>query len=1464
MPYYLQTGNVGEYFTLPSYPSTTSDSDFYFKYEDELNLTVSGTLNFTIINSTVNQFRNSIVLELSSGNNTWALNVKASDIAIDFDSGLTLDSIVNAGLKVIELERVNGVTTLSLDGNPLATDDTAIAFDRTFNRFYPVRDSKTYSFTFNYLSDDRTYSPSDSKGVGELVDIGGQSKNGTPVNFVDFDASLIEYQSEKPVIELAPPQTSYTITVGDTFTYPVATAKDNVDPDEAVPRSGNVYENTVGVYTLTYDHTDTDGNAADTVTVTVNVVEESSNTPPSVDAGTGGAATGGSTVTLSPTVSDADSDPLTFTWSQVSGSAGTFSDVSIEAPDFTFANADGDVVLQLSVNDGTDTVSDTVTFNVTESAITPILAEIKGRSRVVSGSTYKFYVKASGGNGSSLAYTWSVDNGTLGTNGQDFVELTTDSNTSYSLSVEVTDGESTVTETVNVTAVSSVNDFPLISINTLEYEGGFLAPQGNFTIQGEATSTSMNYSIGNIAYNHVKNTFYATGHNVQGDCIIELGMPELSKDTDYTQWNRADNIVQSFVRPQNTRWDDGLAEPSRFEIYGLHYNDESNRLMVQYTDSYRNLPPAANVAIFEDADDLQNCDISGWYSMTDSNGALPDYGVGSVSAVPPEYADIFGYEYIANGTRDQAIISRLSVGPSAAFLNYPAPAGAGATLPVENNLWYDLTNPLFNEETQTAESWNDDNSDFTNDIWVDGEVACALIVPETRTYMVIGNDKFRRSSAYYKGVDYAADNVSVSNGPQAYHGADWFCEYWLYSVDDLLRVKNGEITPYSVRPYERGMLNLPVLTGGENENEIHFTGGNYDPVNNRILLSVNYGDRVSTGRRPLYLSYKIDVDGVTPASNPRPAIYGRSEGETGFENYYIAKTANENIYATHVYTWRIVSGDASLQVIENDYVRVIGNTDGTVVIGVTSNDGTTESSEVTHSIEFTQNSLPAPYAGSSQSVAQGAQIVIGSDATISDVDSNAPKSTNWEQVRGTSVTVPAYRNNDVTTSTVSAPNTDEKLTFVLLQTDRHITVASKVDFTVGSPSSAPPYIIANSPLYQIIVEGDEKPDFSVKAFKDDGTEITGSIVQTGDIDTSLVSQLQTVSFDVSDENGNATTVTRTVMVRPLNASAPAQLPVVDAGQNITAVKGDTVNLSGVTVSNYDSLLWDCTSGQAPTFSDSTILNPTVTFNEVGVHTLRLTAINSDGSANDTMTATVNSSSNSAPTANAGADQSVAAGVRVQLNATLSTDPEDGVISQFGWEQVDNGADAVVLEFANTATPEFTAPSSLTAQTLEFRVQAQDSEGATSTDTVLVEVAALQENEILSTMETLDFELVTQGSLVAYKGRSNREVMQLKPSSVAGIVTAGGYLDLTQNGIAKVEVIADGKKISNENSDSIKIDGSKILARLGDLDIPTGGRDSIQPTFMIVLYVGSDTRGLVVASNATSGYKPLSYRVEDAA
>ena len=63
--------------------------------------------------------------------------------------------------------------------------------------------------------------------------------------------------------------------------------------------------------------------------------------------------------------------------------------------------------------------------------------------------------------------------------------------------------------------------------------------------------------------------------------------------------------------------------------------------------------------------------------------------------------------------------------------------------------------------------------------------------------------------------------------------------------------------------------------------------------------------------------------------------------------------------------------------------------------------------------------------------------------------------------------------------------------------------------------------------------------------------------------------------------------------------------------------------------------------------------------------------------------------NQAPTADAGADQTVASGATVNLNGNGSTDP-DGDTLTYAWTQT--GGTAVTLTGANTATPSFTAPT----------------------------------------------------------------------------------------------------------------------------------------------------------------------------
>ncbi|WP_334029695.1 PKD domain-containing protein [Alteromonas sp. P256] len=398
-----------------------------------------------------------------------------------------------------------------------------------------------------------------------------------------------------------------------------------------------------------------------------------------------------------------------------------------------------------------------------------------------------------------------------------------------------------------------------------------------------------------------------------------------------------------------------------------------------------------------------------------------------------------------------------------------------------------------------------------------------------------------------------------------------------------------------------------------------------------------------------------------------------------------------------------------------------------------------------------------------------------------------------------------------------------------------------------------------------------------------------------------------------------------------NAAREATTPTVNAGVNDAGMVGETVQLNG-SASDYDSLLWECTSGQTPTFSDATILNPTVTFNEAGVYDLQLTATNAQGStidsvefvineevdstppqitfvggstvnllvgesytpqvtvvdANDgtltptitnnvdtstagtyTVTATATDAAgntgsatqtviveavpvNQTPTANAGPDQSVAAATQFTLDGTGSQDT-DGTIIEWRWTQT--AGDTVMLDLSDPARPVGTSPSRSSSQTLTFELVTVDDEGAESNPgTVNINVAAVVLSEVLKVIERLDFDLVTQGDVNAYFGRANREVMKLKPSNPAGLaLDADGFIMLNDNTIQEVKVIAEGSSISS-NTDSINIEGSEMLVRLGDLEVSKSGNIY----FSIIVFVDGDNKGVVVSSRSSSGNKPMSY------
>lgn len=96
---------------------------------------------------------------------------------------------------------------------------------------------------------------------------------------------------------------------------------------------------------------------------------------------------------------------------------------------------------------------------------------------------------------------------------------------------------------------------------------------------------------------------------------------------------------------------------------------------------------------------------------------------------------------------------------------------------------------------------------------------------------------------------------------------------------------------------------------------------------------------------------------------------------------------------------------------------------------------------------------------------------------------------------------------------------------------------------------------------------------------------------------------------------------------------------------------------------------------------------------------------------------LNKCTNTAPTANAGADQTVIKGATVNLTVTGS-DPEGDQLTYY-WEQV--SGPAVTINNKRTATPSFVVPASAAGTTLTFKASVCDTSQACGSDTVVVNV-----------------------------------------------------------------------------------------------------------------------------------------------
>ncbi|MBI5409122.1 MAG: tandem-95 repeat protein, partial [Nitrospirae bacterium] len=164
----------------------------------------------------------------------------------------------------------------------------------------------------------------------------------------------------------------------------------------------------------------------------------------------------------------------------------------------------------------------------------------------------------------------------------------------------------------------------------------------------------------------------------------------------------------------------------------------------------------------------------------------------------------------------------------------------------------------------------------------------------------------------------------------------------------------------------------------------------------------------------------------------------------------------------------------------------------------------------------------------------------------------------------------------------------------------------------------------------------------------------------------------------------------TVIINTLNTA-----PVADAGPDQTVHAGDPVSLDGSGSYDVDgdpmTYWWSLTAapaGSAAALSDPTAVNPGFNTDMLGAYVIQLIA--NDGTVDSVPDTVVVSTTNSAPVANAGPDQTVMVGSAVDLDGSGSSDADgDALTYSWSFTTVPSGSSAVITD-PGAVNPSFTA------------------------------------------------------------------------------------------------------------------------------------------------------------------------------
>lgn len=431
------------------------------------------------------------------------------------------------------------------------------------------------------------------------------------------------------------------------------------------------------------------------------------------------------------------------------------------------------------------------------------------------------------------------------------------------------------------------------------------------------------------------------------------------------------------------------------------------------------------------------------------------------------------------------------------------------------------------------------------------------------------------------------------------------------------------------------------------------------------------------------------------------------------------------------YNWSKIAGPAQFNIASPSQAST---TVSNLVLGiysfeltVTDNNNATGKDTVTVTVNAAANQLPVAYAGGDQTITLPADSVnLNGSAT----DSDGTISTyQWTKVAGpSSYTIVSSSSAQTAVRNLVAGTYQ----FELRATDNNGgTDSDTVIVTVNSANNIAPVANAGNdqtitlPLDSVTVTGSgTDTDGTIASYQ--WTKISGpsqfNIVNASSAQTVIKNLLQGVySFELTVTDNNSATAKDTIQVT-VNAAANIP-PTANAGADQTiTLPVNSVNLNGSGTDSDGSISfyqWTKISGPSSFIIVNATSAQTAVNNLVqGVYQFRLTVTDNNGAtANDTVTVTVNAAANTAPTANAGTDQSITLPTNsVTLNGS-GTDA-DGNIASYQWSKISGPAATITSPNSQNS-----GVTGLVAGTYIFRLTVTDNMGATGTDDIQITVAS---------------------------------------------------------------------------------------------------------------------------------------------